>query len=135
MKRIVSIILILALLMTTLSACAMENRASDYFNDYGTSLSKLGNGKIKITFTCGATSTASQLGVSNFSVYRYDGSNWNLVSGPNSGSYGYGVSSYTFSRIFNGVAGEKYYVETTFACVKGGTMETKSHSSGTIIAN
>lgn len=135
MKRIVSVILALALLMTTLSACAVETRDSMYFNDYGVSLSKLGSGKIRITFTCGANSTASQLGVSNFSVYRKDSTGWTLVSGPNSGSYGYGVSSYTFSRTFNGVAGEKYYVQTTFGCSIGGTFETKSHSSGTIIAN
>ena len=135
MKRIVSIILLLTLLTVSLSAYAVEPRDSMYFNDYGTSLTKQGDGKIKITFTCGSNGTASQLGVSSFTVYKYNGSDWVLVSGPNSGSYGYGVSSYTFSRIFNGVAGEKYYVETTFACVKGGTMETKSHSSGTIVAN
>ena len=135
MKRVISILLIAMLLCGAFSAYAIEPRDSMYFSDYGTSLSKLGDGKIRITFTCGATSTASQLGVSSFNVYRYDGSNWELVSGPNSGSYGYGVSSYTFSRIFNGVAGEKYYVETTFACAKNGTFETKFHSSGTIVAN
>jgi len=135
MKRIISLVLTLALLMATFTACAVEPRSSDYFNNYGTSLSKLGDGKIKITFTCGATSTASQLGVSSFSVYKHNGSDWVRVSGPNSGSYGYGVSSYTFSRTFNGVEGEKYYVETTFGCAIGGTFETKSHSSGTIIAD
>ena len=131
MKRIVSIILLLTLLTVSLSAYAVEPRDSMYFNDYGTSLTKQGDGKIKITFTCGSNGTASQLGVSSFSVYAYDGSRWYLVSG----SYGYGVSSYTFSRIFNGVAGEKYYIETNFLCVKGGTSETKFHSSGTIVAN
>lgn len=135
MKRVVSLILTFMLLCLTLSACAVEPRDSMYFSDYGTSLSKLGDGKIKITFTCGSVGTASQLGVSNFSVYRNDNTGWTLVSGPNSGSYGYGVSSYTFSRTFNGVEGEKYYVETSFLCTKGGTTETKSHSSGTIIAD
>ena len=135
MKRVISLILTLVILTLCVSACASEPRNSNYFSDYGVSLSKLGDGKIKITFSCGATSTASQLGVSNFSVYRNDNTGWTLVSGPNNGSYGYGVSSYTFSRTFNGVEGEKYYVETTFGCAIGGTFETKSHSSGTIVAD
>lgn len=135
MKRVFALILTFMLLMTSVSACAVEPRDSDYFNSYGASLSKLGNGDIKITFSCDAVGTASQLGVSSFSVYEYDGSRWELVSGPHNGSYGYGVSSYSFSRTFYGVAGEKYRVEATFTCSKGGTFESKSYTSGSIVAN
>ena len=135
MKRVFSLILTLMLLSVSMTACAADTRASDYFDSYGTSLSKLGGGDIKITFSCDANGTASQLGVSSFSVYEYNGSRWELVSGPHSGSYGYGVTSYSFSRTFYGVAGVKYRVQATFACVKNGTMETKSHTSGSIVAN
>lgn len=136
MKRVFSLILTIMLLAVTVTACAAETRASDYFDGYGTSLSRLGDGKIKITFSCDANGTASQLGVSDFSVYRYDGSNWNHISGPHSGSYGYNVTSYSFSRTFYGVAGEKYRVEATFLSNKSnGTGETKTHTSGSIVAD
>lgn len=135
MKRVFALICTVMLLVVGVSACAVEPKDSNYFSSYGASLSKLGGGDIKITFSCDAPSTASQLGVSSFSVYEYDGSRWELVSGPNSGSYGYGVSSYSFSRTFHGVAGEKYRVQATFSCVKNGTMESKSYTSGSIVAN
>ena len=135
MKRVFALILTFMLLMTSVSACAVEPRDSDYFNSYGASLSKLGDGDIRITFSCDAVGTASQLGVSSFSVYKSTDAGWLQVSGPHNGSYGYGVSSYSFSRTFYGVAGEKYRVEATFSCVKNGTMESKNYTSGSIVAN
>lgn len=135
MKRVFTLICTVVLLMVSVSACAVEPRDSKYFTSYGASLSKLGGGDIKITFSCDAVGTASQLGVSSFSVYEYNGSRWELVSGPHSGSYGYGVSSYSFSRTFHGVAGEKYRVQASFLCVKDGGAENKTYTSGSIVAN
>lgn len=135
MKRVFSLVLLSIMLLLTVTACAAEPRDSNYFNSYGTTLSKLGDGDIKITFSCAAADNASQLGVSTFSVYRSDDSGWTRVSGPNSGSYGYGVGSYSFSRNFNGTAGEKYRVEATFLCTIGGTTETKEYRSSSITAN
>lgn len=136
MKRVISLVLMLMLLMASVSAYAVEPRDSEYFNSYGTSLSRLGDGKIKITFSCSSVGTASQLGVSNFSVYVYDGSRWELISGPHSGSYGYNTSSYSFSRTFYGVPGEKYRVQVNFLSGKSnGTSETKAYTSGSIVAN
>ena len=135
MKRVFALVFTVMLLMVSVSACAAEPRNSNYFNSYGVSLSRLGDGDIRITFSCDAVGTASQLGVSSFSVYKYDGSEWDRVSGPNSGSYGYGVSSYSFSRTFYGVAGEKYRVEASFLCSKNGGVETKSYTSGSIVAD
>ena len=135
MKRVFAMICTVMLLLVSASACAVEPKNSNYFSSYGASLSKLGGGDIKITFSCDAPSTASQLGVSSFSVYRYDGANWEIISGPHNGSYGYGVSSYSFSRTFYGVAGEKYRVEATFFCVKDGCAEHKTYTSGSIVAN
>ena len=136
MKRLVSLVLTLMLLTVSVSAYAVEARQSNYFNSYGTSLSRMGDGKIKITFSCTAAGTASQLGVSDFSVYRYDNGNWTIISGPHSGSYGYNTSSYSFSRTFYGVPGEKYRLEVTFLSVKkDATCETKNYTSGSIVAN
>jgi len=135
MKRVFALILTIVLLLPCVSACAVEPRDSKYFTSYGASLSRLGNGAIKITFSCDAVGTASQLGVSDFSVYKDTDAGWVLISGPHSGSYGYGVDSYSFSRTFYGEAGEKYRVEASFTCVKNNLSETKSYTSGSIVAN
>lgn len=135
MKRVFALFLAMSLLLVNVSAFALETRDSMYFSSYGTTISRLGNGDLKITFSCDAVGTASQLGVSSFSIYVYNGSRWELISGPHSGSYGYNVSSYSFSRTFNGVAGEKYRVQVSFLCTKNNSTETKSYTSGGIVAN
>lgn len=136
MKRVFVLVLAMSLLLVNVSAYALETRDSMYFNSYGTTISRLGSGDLKITFSCDAVGTASQLGVSSFSVYKYTDAGWVLISGPHSGSYGYNVSSYSFSRTFNGVAGEKYRVQVNFLCNKSdGTGENKSYTSGSIVAN
>ena len=137
MKRYLALILVIITLICIGSiAMADEDntRASNYFNSYGITLSKPGSNKINITFSCTAVGTASQIGVSNYSVYRYDDDDlvWELVSGPNSGSYSYNASSHSFAKTFQGVAGEKYRVKCTFACVKNGTMESKSYTSRSV---
>ena len=141
MKRYLALILVIITLICIGSiAMADEDntRASNYFNSYGITLSKPGSNKINITFSCTAVGTASQIGVSNYSVYRYDDDDlvWELVSGPNSGSYSYNASSHSFAKTFQGVAGEKYRVKCTFLCSKSdGTVETKSSTSPSVTAN
>lgn len=137
MKRYLALILVIITLICIGSiAMADEDntRASNYFNSYGITLSKPGSNKINITFSCTAVGTASQIGVSNYSVYRYDDDDlvWELVSGPNSGSYSYNASSHSFAKTFQGVAGEKYRVKCTFLCTKNGTTETKSYTSRSV---
>lgn len=137
MKRIMALILVMMLVLCFGSlAMADENdtRASDYFSTYGITLSKAGSAKINITFSCSsAGGTASQIGVSNYSVQRYgDDGYWDTVSGPHSGSYSYNSSSHSFAKTFQGVNGEKYRVKCSFLCTKNGTTETKSYTSRTI---
>ena len=111
-----------------------DTRASNYFSTYGIALSKPGSNKINITFSCSAVGTASQIGVSNYYVQRYDedDSEWVTVSGPHNGSYSYNASSHSFAKTFQGVADEKYRVKCTFLCTKNGTTETKSYTSRSV---
>ena len=138
MKRMMALILAMVLLLCVGAvACAEanESRASNYFSTYGVTLSKPGSSKINITFNCScASGTASQIGVSSYSVYRYDedDAGWMLVSGPHDGSYSYNASSHSFAKTFQGVSGEKYRVKCTFLCVKDGTAESKSYTSGSV---
>lgn len=137
MKRYLALILVIITLICIGSiAMADEDntRASNYFNSYGITLSKPGSNKINITFSCTAVGTASQIGVSNYSVQRYnsDSGYWEVVSGPHNGSYSYNASSHSFAKTFQGVAGEKYRVKCTFLCTKNGTTETKSYTSRSV---
>ena len=136
MKRFIAILLALTLLLCSTVALATADdqeptRQSDYFASYGTSLSAIGGGKIKVTFTCSAVGTATTLGVVNYEVQRKDSSgNWMDVSGWLTGKTGSNVHSYTFSKTINGTAGQTYRVKCTFICVKNGGAETKSYTSG-----
>ena len=139
MKRYLALILVvLSLLCMSSMAIAEENnesRASNYFSNYGISLSAPGSGKITFTMSCTSVGTASQLGVSSYSVHKYTDSGW-LVVASGSGSYKYNTSSYALSKTFNGVSGEQYRVKCTFLCSKSdGTVETKTYTSRTITAN
>lgn len=136
MKRITALFLavMMVILFGAVASANSENaRDSNYFSSYGISLDKSGT-KINITFSCSAVGTASQIGVSNYSVQKYDADNleWDTVSGPHNGSYSYNASSHSFAKTFQGVSGEKYRVKCTFACVKNGTMESKSYTSRTV---
>lgn len=132
------ILVVFSILCLSSIAMADENentRASNYFQSYGISVSKLGGGKIEFTMSCSAAGTASQLGVSSYTVYRYDDGSWTYITS-GSGGYKYNTSSYALSKTFNGVAGEKYRVKCTFLCNKSdGTGETKSSTSPSVTAN
>lgn len=127
----------LALMCFTSIALADDNdsaRASNYFQNYGISIAPIGSGKVTFTMSCSAVGTASQLGVSSYTVYRYDDGGWTYVAS-GSGGYKYNTSSYALSKTFNGVAGEKYRVKCTFLCAKNGTAENKSSTSPSVTAN
>jgi hypothetical protein len=136
MKRFMAILLALTLLLCSAVAFAtVDNqeptRQSDYFASYGTSLSAIGGGKIKVTFTCSAVGTATTLGVVNYLVQRKDSSgNWDDVSDWLTGKTGSNVHTYSFSKTINGTAGQTYRVRCIFVCAKNGGVEHKSYTSG-----
>lgn len=137
MKRYLALILVIITLICigSIAMADEENtRASNYFNSYGITLSKPGSNKINITFSCTAVGTASQIGVSTYSVQRYDedDGSWTAVTGLLNGSYSYNASSHSFAKTFQGVAGEKYRVKCTFTCSKNGTFESKSYTSRSV---
>lgn len=139
MKRFLALLLVVFMMVCVGTMAYAETkdaddaRASNYFSTYGIALSKMGSNKINITFSCSAVGTASQIGVSNYSVQRYgDDGYWDTVAGPNNGTYSYNASSHSFAKTFQGVAGETYRVKCTFLCTKNGTTETKSYTSRSI---
>jgi hypothetical protein len=136
MKRFIALLLAMILLACSTAAFATADneeqpRQSNYFASYGTSLSAIGGGKIRVTFTCTAVDYATTLGVVNYEVERKDSSgNWEDVSGWLTGKTGSNVHTYSFSKTINGTAGQTYRVKCIFICAKNGGVETKSYTSG-----
>lgn len=136
MKRFIAFMLALTLLLCSTIAFATadndeQTRQSDYFVSYGMSLSAIGGGKIRATFTCTAVDYATTLGVANYVVQRKNSSGeWVDVTGWLTGKTGSNVHTYSFSKTINGIAGQTYRVKCTFICTKNGTSETKSYTSG-----
>ena len=139
MKRFVTLIMALMLFVSCVLPCAQAEdpapRSSNFFTSYGTTLSKVGNGRIKIVFSTTGTAVCNQLGVANYQVQRLDDDgNWEDVSGLLYGSLASGLTNYTFSRYFNGVAGETYRVKVIFLCTINNATETQAYTSGQITA-
>ena len=115
-----------------------ETFSSNYFACYGAALSDAGGHKLSVTFSTTGMGICDELGVANYAVQKLvtldDGSTgWMDVTGTLSGSTGHNVGSYTFSILFQGVAGETYRVRAVFICVKTingvASSETKSYTS------
>ena len=139
MRKFISILLVFSILLCSSAFAALpetdEIQASNYFQSYGMVVTAMGSGKLHLTFTCTAVGIADQLGVATFWVQKKNSEgDWVDVTNQMNGSTNTNVTSYSFSKIFNGVAGETYRVKCTFLCVKtiNGTVgsETKSYTSG-----
>ena len=135
MKKLISLILTICMLCVSLGtiACAEAasvTRDSKYLTSYGTPLSKVGGGTIKIIFSTDATQVADTLGVVSYQVFRRNSSNeWVECSGLLSGKTASNVGSYTFSKYFYGISGETYRVTATFVCTIDGKTEYKNYTS------
>lgn len=139
MRKYISLLLVFSILFCSSAFAALpetdEMQASNYFQSYGMVITAMGSGKLYLTFTCTAVGIADQLGVANFWVEKRDSDgNWEDITGQVNGSTNTNVTSYSFSKIFNGVAGETYRVKCTFMCTKtiNGVVGTehKSYTSG-----
>lgn len=140
MKRLISLVLVITALLGCMTCLALAETEiapynSSYFTSYGTTLSKAGSGRIKIVFQACATRVASSIGVATYQVEKLNSNGgWEDCTGLRSGATASNVGSYTFSKYFNGVAGETYRVKATFTCTINGSNETKSYTSGRITA-
>jgi len=141
MKKFVSMVLAVMLLFVCTVSTYAESELipynSDYFANYGVSLSNEGSAMIKIVFSADGAEICDEIGVATFEIEKYNEDNgaWENVSGLINGQTGSNTLSYTFSRYFQGVEGERYRVQVTFVASIDGTMEFKTHTSGVITAS
>lgn len=139
MKKLLCMALAMMLFLPLVSVSAENDimpYGSNYFDSYGTTMSRQGNGVIKITFSTVGAGVCSQLGVATYLVEKeLEDGRWESVSGLLNGETGSGVVSYTFSRYFYGVAKETYRIQVTFTSTLNGSTEYKTYTSGKITAN
>ena len=140
MKKFVSMVLAVMLLFVCTVSTYAESELipynSDYFANYGVSLSNEGSAMIKIVFSADGAEICDEIGVATFLVERYDeNGNWENVSGLINGQTGSNTLSYTFSKYFQGVEGERYRVQVTFVSIIDNSAEYKTHTSGVITAS
>lgn len=116
--------LIFALCIPASAAVNVPNGmfSSNYFSSYGVVLGDAGSHQLRITFSTDGMGICDELGVSNFSVDKKitgdDGSTYWANVGTFSGQTGHNVGSYTYSVLYQGVAGATYRVRATFTCTK-----------------
>ena len=140
MKKFLSMFLTLLMLccmiIPTFSAeTTAESRSSNYFSNYGATLSAEEDGVIKIVFSTTGMQISNSIGVATYEVQRLnDNGVWENVSGLLNGQTGSNVLSYTFSRYFQGVPGETYRAEVVFFCSRNDGSEHKTYTSGRITA-
>ena len=114
MKKFVSMVLAVMLLFVCTVSTYAESELipynSDYFANYGVSLSNEGSAMIKIVFSADGAEICDEIGVATFLVEKYNEDNgmWEDVSGLINGQTGSNTLSYTFSRYFQGVEDERY---------------------------
>lgn len=137
MKRIISVVLIVLMLCSIIPiACFAEGndaRASNYFSNYGVTLSHQSDGRIKIVFTATGIDICSQIGVATYQIQqRSSGGSWEDFGDMQNGQTGSNVRSYSFSKYFTPNSGKEYRVKCTFTCTLNGSTEHKAYTSGTI---
>ncbi len=141
MKRIVSLFLVIALLMSCGIAFAADEsdskallRNSNYFDLYGIVLNASGGGVVEFVFTVAGVGMCSTLGVVNYMVQKYENGGWVDMTGLLPGETISNDVAHVFARSYAGVKGGIYRVTCTFISINSYGVGTKSFTSVSITA-
>lgn len=121
--KIISMILALGAVFgigaNALAAEAVQPRANNYINDAKASISAIGSGKVKISFTVTGTGVMDEIGVSSIIVYEStDQTNWTGVAmypyNTNPNLVAFNTTTLSSSVTYSGVAGRYYKAYVCF---------------------
>lgn len=135
-KKILSALLIFALLGSTVCSVAAGTRASLYLDGYSISLNAKGGGKMAIGYTVLGTRTMDVIGARSISVEEWNGSGWEETMtysvAKNPDFYAYNESEHFGTVYFYGLPNVKYRATmTAYASLNGGFDTGTITSSGT----
>ena len=134
-KRLCLLLVVFLLMPSLLSQAEMMPMASNYFLTKNASLSNVGGGTISIRFNVVGVELSAQLGVSTYSVQRYVNGSWSTVSSGLTGNIAYNTVSNTFTKTYNGTAGQTYRITCTFVCENSYGYVAQGYTSGSIVAS
>ncbi len=113
-KRVVSLVLALAMIVSVSGAALATAKASDYLSSYTISLEAIGNGRMEIFYDVNGTSTMTKIGAQALYVDEYVNGSWSsyttLLAVDNDDFYGYNTAGHAGFAYFNGTPGVKYRV-------------------------
>ena len=138
MKRAVSMILAIVLLVPVFVIPASAERASDQIAGYSIGIVPRGSGRVEVTVNVDGTHRQmTRIGFPTISLYERNNSSspWTIkhVTGPH---YNPNVpaGSHTYTFTYQGVAGRQYYAWAQFFARDNLGSDTRSASSPTITA-
>lgn len=139
-SKIVSVsALVLALIMCISPLASAAVYASDYITYSGATISKVGSGKVEISFDVTGKFGVNEAGAKKVVVYESpDDNTWTakktFYSSTTSGMMFYGVKNASSSVTYTGRSGYYYYAEVTAYAGKDGTGDTNFHVTGSVKA-
>lgn len=135
MKRIISFIIFLALVVSCSLACASEpqTRASDLIVDRYIYAYAYAGGDVKFTADMTTHGSVDKLGFPSIKLQEKQGSDWVTVKSA-SNKYAYNSAFHSYSISFSGTSGNEYRVVVEYYAKDGSVSDTKTKTSSVLIA-
>lgn len=131
LKRCVSFVLIFICMFTlTISAYAIENRASDQIALYDISVTPT-SGTLNVKFSVSGTSMMEKIGCESIKVYEKSGTQWTLVDSTDEDDLGmsrYNSRSQKNTIQFDSESGVEYKVSVTIFAENSSGRDTRTRT-------
>ena len=120
--RIITFLVVIALIIPMDASALVQPRASDYLSSYNAYVYLPGTGEVRVYFNVEGTNYMDELGALSISIYEStDGTNWTwkktFTHDSTSGMLSYNDDYHSGYVSYNGVAG-RYY--KAYVCIWGG---------------
>lgn len=120
--RIITFLVVIALIIPMNASALVQPRASDYLSSYNAYVYLPGTGEVRVYFNVEGTNYMDELGALSISIYEStDGTNWTwkktFTHDSTSGMLSYNDDYHSGYVSYNGVAG-RYY--KAYVCIWGG---------------
>ena len=131
LKRCISFVLVFICMLTlTISAYAIENRASDQINSYSVIVTPT-SGTLNVYFSVSGTGLMEKIGCESIEVYEKSGTQWNLVDSMDEDDLGmsrYNAITQKNTIQFDGEAGVEYKVSVIVFAENSAGRDTRTRT-------
>lgn len=130
MKRCISIVLCVLVLLSSVSVAFAETGIAPYASqviDETTVAIRFAGGKVYGGGNIKTVATADKVGISSIALYEKNGTSWTKLTSA-SGKYGYGTDDYSYTISAPATKGKTYKVTVTFYGKIGSLTDTHTQS-------